>query len=161
MSFNSSVVKAYAGGALTTFVAPLAAYKGSQIALNTKVAGSITSTAGLVISCASATFNIEWESLVALVETDLTTNTIVVKTMWQGSDDGTNWVQIFDENCVALVGVAAAGTGGLVTTQYRQMLRHNPGMPYLRLAAINTVVTGAAGDNVTVAYNYRKRWQTN
>lgn len=159
MAFNQLVKKAYAGGALTAFIAPLASYKGSQIALNTKVAGTITSTAGLVLSMANTFMNVEWDSLAAIVETDLTTSTITLKSMWQVSNDGTNWIQFFGNDCTALSAVAAAGTGALVTTQYVHAWPGvNPSFPYVRLAVQNGVVTGGAGDNVTVAYNWRMRW---
>jgi hypothetical protein len=159
MGFNSMVKKAYAGGALTAYTAPLAAYKGSVIALATKVTGSVTSTAGLVVTLASPTFNIEWESLSALIETNITTTSLVVKMIWQASLDGTNWVQLYDSNGVAPVQIAATGSGSLVTTQFIMNLHGiNPGYPYLRIAALNTGATGAAGDNVTAAYNYRGRF---
>jgi hypothetical protein len=66
---------------------------------------------------------------------------------------------MYGMNSAANVTVAAAGSGSLVTTQYVQAFPGvNPGFPYIRLAVVNGVVTGGAGDNVVVAYNYRKRW---
>ncbi len=158
MSFNQQRVKSYAQGAQTAFIAPLTAFKGSQIALNTLVAGTTASTAGLVIANAGAQFNIEWDSLYALVETDLTTNTITVASKWQLSLDGTNWIDIVQDGLLRSKLIAAAGTGSLITTQYVHPLGGiNPGADYLRLAVVVGVVTGAAGDNVTVSYGWRKR----
>jgi hypothetical protein len=159
MSFNSTVVKSYAGGAQTAFTAPLAAFKGSQIALNTLVAGSTASTAGLVIPLSNPTFQIEWESLVAPVETDLTTSTITATSKWQGTPDGTNWVDILGLNAAANVTKAAAGTGSLVTTQYfHAFAGMNFAWQAIRIAVQTGVVTGGAGDNVTCSYFFRKRW---
>ena len=158
MAFNQKIVKSYFTGAQQAFTAPLAAYNGSKIALNTITATSTTSSAGLVIACAGPQFNIEWESLAAIVETNLTTSTITATTKWQVSNDGTAWIDLLGKNAAANVTKAAAGTGSLVTTQYVQAFDGmNPGFPYLRLAVLVGVVTGGAGDNVTVAYNWRKR----
>lgn len=157
MSFNNRIVKSYASGALVAFTAPLASYKGSQIALNTVTSGSTASTAGLVISVAQS--DIEWESLCAIVETDITTSTITVATKWQVSNDNTNWVDFRDKNGTTRTTVAAAGTGSLVTTQYVQAFDGvNCPFPYVRIAALVGVTTGAAGDNVTASYQYRRRW---
>jgi hypothetical protein len=167
MAFNVKRVKAYSQGAQTAYVAPLAAFKGSQIALSTLVAGTTASTAGLVLSMASS--EVEWDSLSALVETDITTNTITVAGKWQGSLDGTNWLDILPNNPAAAAGTlalpqlqrAAAGTGSLITTQYlHQFPGVNPAYDYIRFAVLVGVVTGAAGDNVTVSYCYRKRTPT-
>lgn len=158
MSFNSTIVKAYAGGALTAFTAPLASYKGSQIALNGVTAGSTASTAGLVLQ-AGGVNNIEFDSLCAIVETDLTTSTLTATPKWQVSNDGTNWIDFFGKNTAANVTKAAAGTGSLVTTQWVMALDgFDPSFPYLRLAVQVGVATGGAGDNVTAAYNWRKRF---
>lgn len=158
MAFNQKIVKAYFTGAQQAFTAPLAAYNGSKIALSGITATSTVSTAGLVIACAGPQFNIEWESLSAIVETNLTTNTITATTKWQVSNDGTAWIDLLGKNAAANVTKANAGTGSLVTAQYVQAFDGiNPGFPYLRLAVLVGVTTGAAGDNVTVAYNFRKR----
>ena len=53
MSFNSKQVKSFAVAPLTAFAAAggtWSNYSGSIILLNTKIAGSITSTPGLVIA---------------------------------------------------------------------------------------------------------------
>jgi len=167
MAFNNRRVKSGGfQGAGTAFTAPLAAFKGSQIALNTIVAGTTVSTAGLVLSMAQS--ELEWDSLIALVETDLTTSTITVASKWQGSLDGTNWVDIMPNNPAAAAGTvalpqlqrAAAGTGSLVTTQYfHAFIGMNPSVDYIRLAVLTGVATGGAGDNVTVSYCFRKRTQ--
>lgn len=163
MAFNQQRVKAYSQGAQTAYIAPLAAYKGSQIALSGVTGATIVSTAGLVIPLAGSQFNIEWDSLSALVETDITTSTLVVQTKWQGSLDGTNWLDLWQNKYQDAVGttrllVAAAGTGSLVTTQFIHTFAGiNPGVDYIRYAAMVTTGTGAAGDNLTVSYNFRKR----
>lgn len=159
MAFAQLSVQAAFTGAGVAYTAPLAAIKGSLIALNTLVAGSTASSAGLVIPVAGPTWNIEWDSLSALVETNLTTLNITATTKWQVSPDGTNWVDLLGKNGAANVTKAAAGTGGLVTTQYVQSFDGiNPGFRYIRLAALVGAATGAAGDNVTASYYFRKRW---
>lgn len=162
MAFNQLVVKNSFQGAGTAYAASGAAtvlMKGSSIALNTVVAGTVTSTAGLVIPCSAPQTNIEWDSLAALVQTALTTNTIVVVGKWQASLDGTNWSDIFGINTPANVQVAAAGTGSpVVTTWFHAFAGVNPGVPYLRYAVINSVATGGAADTVNVSYCFRKRW---
>lgn len=159
MAFNQLVVKNAFQGAGTAYQAPIASTNGSQIALNTKVAGSVTSSAGLVIPCAGPQWNIEWDSLSALIETKATTNTITIATRWEVSNDGTNWFPVYGLNSPANVIVAAAGTGSSIYTQYVQAFAGiNPGFPYLRIAVVNAVVTGGANDSVIVSYNFRKRW---
>lgn len=159
MGFNQRYAQSYFTGTQQAFTSPLNAYNGSKIALNTVTAGSTASTAGLVLACANN--DIEWDSLHALVETNLTTSTITATTKWQGSPDGTNWVDIVGLNSAANVTKAAAGTGSLVTTQYFQAFAGiNPGIRYLRIAVLVGVATGAAGDNVTCSYFFRRRWAT-
>lgn len=162
MSFNSTVTKMSSQGAQTAFTAPLAAYTGSKIALNTITAGSTASTAGLVVVAgqpSGGSKSVEFDSLAAVVETNITTSTLTVTTKWQVSNDGTDWIDFFGKNTAANVTKAAAGTGSLVTTQYVQAWDGvNPQFPYVRLAAQVGVATGGAGDSVTVAYNYRLRF---
>lgn len=157
MAFNAQLVKSYAQGAVVAFAAPLASYNGSAIALSGAVAGTFTSTPGLVIAAGSSAVNIEWESLYAIVQTGLTTSTIVATPVWQGSNDGTNWITLVGQTGAAMTSFAAAGTGSLVTTTWAVPFPGNPSFPYIRLAILNTVVTGAAGDNVKVSYNWRRR----
>lgn len=157
MAFNAQLVKSYAQGAVSAFVAPLTAYTGSAVALSGAVAGTYTSTPGLVIAAGSSAVNIEWESLYAIVQTGLTTSTIVATPVWQGSNDGTNWITLAGPTGGLPVSLASAGTGSLVTTTWAVPFPGNPSFPYIRLAILNTVATGAAGDNVKVAYNWRRR----
>jgi len=159
MSFASKLVKSYAGGAQQAFTAPLAAFNGSKIPLLGVTAGSTASTAGLVIPLTNPTFAIEWESLSALIETNLTTSTITATSKWQYTLDGSNWLDVLGLNAAANVTKAAAGTGSLVTTQYVHSFSGvNPAAQAVRLAIQVGVATGAAGDNVTASYNYIKRW---
>jgi hypothetical protein len=159
MAFNRQVSRSYAGGVQTAFIAPWASYTGSKIALSTIVAGSITSTAGLVLTPANTFQNLEWGSLSANVQTGLTTSGITAQTIWQVSNDGTNWATVAPAFGGAYTTVAAAGTGGLVTTTYVQsFIGVNLAHPWIRLAVLSAVQTGAAGDNVTVSYNFRQRW---
>jgi hypothetical protein len=160
MSFNSRLAKSVFQGTATAFTSPLNAFSGSKIALNTITAGSTASTAGLVIPLTNPTFQIEWESLVALVETNLTTSTITATSKWQYSPDGTNWLDVLGLNAAANVTKAAAGSGSLVTTQYFHAFSGiNPAAQAVRIAVLVGVATGAAGDNVTCSYFFTKRWQ--
>lgn len=139
MSFNSLLVKANSS---------------TTVALNGKTAGSVTNA--LVLNVGGIN-NVEWESLSANVSAALTTNTITVTTRWAVSQDGVTFVPIYPQNGAAAVSVAPAGTGSLVTTAYAQPLQANIAYPYVALQVIPGVVTGAAGDNVTVSYNWKKR----
>ena len=159
MAFNQQSVKNSFTGAKTAYAAPLAAYSGSQVLLSGVTAGSVVSSAGLVIPCAGPQWNIEWDSLVALVQTSLTTATVTATTRWEVSEDGVNFVPLLGLNAPGNVTVAAAGTGGLVTTNYAQACSgYDPSFPYMRLAVLVGVVTGAAGDTAVVSYNFRRRW---
>lgn len=159
MAFNQLVVKSASTGASVAYLAPLTAYKGSSIALNAVVAGTTVSTAGLVIPVASPAWNIEWDSLAAVVQTQLTTATITAQTIWQVSNDGTNWINMLGLNGAANVTVAPAGSGSAINTTYVQAFPGvNPGFPYIRMAVLSGVANGGAADAVIVAYNFRKRW---
>lgn len=138
MSFNSRLAKAV---------------KSTVIALNTVVSG--TTVGGPSLSLASG--DIEGDTLCANVSSALTTNLLTVTTKWQVSQDGTTWVDVQQSNGAALVRIAPAGTGSLVTTAFCQLTQFSPAHPYIRLALVTGGATGAAGDNVTVSYNFRKR----
>ena len=162
MAFNQLVVKNFFTGAATAYSASGAAtasMNGSNIALNTVTTGNTTSSAGLVLAMPSPSMNVEWDSLVALVQYKITTTSLVVIGRFQGSLDGSNWSDIRDGNGAAFVQVAATGTGSLVTTTlFHSLPGINPSFPYMRYAVVSTGATGAAGDNVIVSYNFRKRW---
>jgi hypothetical protein len=160
MAFNQLVKKSFVpSGATQAFIAPWTAYTGSKIALSGVTAGSVASTAGLVLAMGSTAVNAEWGSLSANVQTGLTTNSITATMVWQGSNDGTNWVTVNRMTNTANSNFAPAGTGGLITTTFVQAFQGmNPGYPYMRLAALVGGATGAAGDNVVVSYNWRMRW---
>lgn len=159
MAFNQQIVKSYSTGAQVAFTAPLAAFKGTVIPLNGITANATAGVAGLVIPVAGPQWNISECALSAIVETNLTTATLTATTKWQVSNDGTAWLDIVGKNGAANVTKSAAGSGSLVTTQYAQAFDGlDPAFPYIRLAVLVGVATGAAGDTVTVAYQYRKRW---
>ena len=161
MAFNQLIVKNSSTGASVALAAPYAAYKGSQITLNTVVAGTTTSSAGLVIACAGPQWNIEWGSLAALVQTQITTTALSVVSKWQGSLDGTNWFDIMGMNAPANVAVAPAGTGAPIVTTYMHAAPGiNPMVAYIRLAVLSTGATGGAADLALVGYSFRKRWTT-
>jgi hypothetical protein len=145
MSFNSTIVKTYAS---------------TVVALSGVVAGTVTSAAGLVLA-PNQSQNIAADSLVMNVSAAITTSTIVVATVWQVSDDGTNWRTIYALNGAAYVNVAPAGTSSLVTTAYCQPLAgFNFSKQYVRAAVLNTVATGGAGDNVTISYGWRRAFNS-
>lgn len=145
MSFNSTLVVAYAS---------------TTVALSTVVAGTITSAAALVLA-PRLSQNIAADSLVMNVSAAITTSTIVVATVWQVSDDNTNWRTIYPLNGAAYVNVAVAGTGSLVTTTYCQSLAgYNFSKQYVRAACLNTVATGGAGDNITISYGWRRAFNS-
>lgn len=148
----------YAIAPLVAMQAPLAAVSGTTIALNTITAGNIASSAGAVLGGGNVNLAlVEFDSLCATVQIGLTTSTITATTVWQHSDDGTNWVTVLPQNGAAYVAFAAAGTGSLVYTQRAQFFQGNPCKKYLRLAVQVGVATGAAGDNVIVSYSWRQR----
>lgn len=139
MSFNSTLVKN----------SPSAV-----VALTGVTTG--TTTPGPVFNISGA-LNPEEGSVIANVSAAVTTSSLVVKTLWEVSNDNVTWVSLFGINGAALVGVPATGTGTIVTTAYAQALPVNPSHPYIRLSVISTGATGGAGDNVTIGYNWRKR----
>lgn len=127
----------------------------SVVALNTKIVGSVTGALALPVN---GSLGIEWDSLVANVSAGITTNTITVQTRWEVSQDGVTFIPLFGMNGAANVGIAPAGTGGLITTAYAQAASGiNPSHQFVRLACVVGVVTGGAGDNITISYNYRRR----
>jgi tetrahydromethanopterin S-methyltransferase subunit E len=138
MSFNSRLVKAG---------------QSTIVALTGVLAGVTTGGPTLALAAAAP----EPNSIVANVSVGSTTSTITIATKWQVSNDGSTWLDLKGMNAPALVAVAAAGTGSIVTTAYAQALQMNPGYPYVRLAVLSGVATGAAGDTVTISYNYIKR----
>ena len=139
MSFNSLLAKANSS---------------TVVALNGKAAGSFTN--GPILAMGGVN-NVEWESLCANVSAALTTATITVTTRWAGSNDGITYNPIFPQNGAAYVSVPAAGSGSLVTTPYIQPLPLNVPYPYVTLQTAVGVVAGAAGDNVAISYNWKKR----
>ncbi len=99
-------------------------------------------------------------SLYMRVSAAITTSSLVVKTLWQGSDDGTTWDTIYQSNGAAYVAVAATGSGSLVTTAYRQWFDFGDAAScqYIRAAVLSTGATGGAGDNITITYGWLKRF---
>lgn len=149
----------YAIAPLTAMSAPFASIRGSNIALNGVVSGSTTSTAGLVLGGGNVTLlQIEWESLRAKIQTQITTNLLSVVPVWQVSDDGVAWSTLLPQNGAAYVQWPATGTGTLATTTQDQALQFNPSAKYVRIAVNSTGATGGAGDNVIVAYSWRQRF---
>lgn len=124
------------------------------VALNGVTAGSIA--AGPTLSLAQVN-DPEWESIVANVSAALTTSTITATTRWEVSNNGSTFVPLYGLNAAANVTVAPAGSGSLVTTAWAQAVPVNVSFPYVRLSVVVGVVTGGAGDNVTISYNYRRR----
>jgi hypothetical protein len=149
------------GSTLTAFIAPWTAYTGVLIPLSGVTAGTTTSASALTIALGGQNGqdqNIEWESISANVQTGLTTNLITAAIVWQVSNDNTNWVTMNQLNSAAYAAFAPAGTASLITTTFVQYLQgYNPGYPYLRAAVLSGGATGAAGDNVKISYNARKR----
>ncbi len=138
MSFSSKLVKAGSS---------------SIVALTGVLSGATTGATALAL----AAIDIEADSLVANVSCGITTSTTTVATKWQVSNDNSTWLDLKTMNAPALVTVAAAGTGSLVTTAYAQACPINVSYPYIRLATVVGVATAGAGDNITISYNYRKR----
>lgn len=159
MAFNQLAKKSFVPSGVTqAFVAPWTAYQGSKIALSGVTGATIVSTAGLVLSVATTSTQIEWASLAANIQTGITTNLLTVATFWQVSQDATNWTTPLRMTSTPNTNFAPAGTASLVTTSYVQYAQGlNPSYPYVRLACQVTTGTGAAGDNVVVSYNWRAR----
>ncbi len=138
MSFNQGLVKAA---------------KTTAVSLNTVTTG--TTTGGPTLSMATGA-GVRASSLCANVSAVVNASSLVVKTKWQGSQDGTTWVDVFGLNTPALVAVAATGTGSDVTTAYIHACPLDAPYPYMRIAVLSTGATGGATDIITVSYNYRK-----
>ncbi|HEY2516957.1 MAG TPA: hypothetical protein VGI39_39065 [Polyangiaceae bacterium] len=144
MSYNSNRQKAYAPS-------------GSVVALNGVTTGTVTAGPQLAPGDAQ---RVGPTALYMRVSAAITTTSLVVVTMWQASDDGTNWDTIFPGNGAAYVQVAATGNGGLVTTTYRQWFDFGDAAAcqYVRAAVKSTGATGAAGDNITITFGWLKRF---
>lgn len=158
----SQIQLAYATGALTAYTAVTnvvtATTKGAAVALASVVSGTTVSAAGLVLPTIGV-FDIEWESLACLIQTNITTNALTVLPVWQCSDEGTNWQTLFPMNGAAYVQTPATGTGSLITTTYRLPLAGiNPSAAKLRIAFTTGGATGAAGDNIVASYYWRRRF---
>ena len=136
MSFNAQIKKAYGS---------------TVVALNTVVSGAVA--AGPTLNLAAVN-DPEWDSIIANVSAVLSTATITATTRWEVSNNGVVWAPLYGLNGAANVTVPPAGAG---TTAYAQALPVNASYPYVRLSVVVGVVTGGAGDNVTVSYNFRRR----
>lgn len=119
--------------------------------LNTLVAG--TSTPG-----SSVFLGQSWRKVAGLsatVSVTAATSTITLATKWQVSTDNVNFTDVVNGTQNAATVVLATGTAAIVT-------RVIPapdvvyGFPYARIAVVNGVVTGAAGDLYAISYNYRQ-----
>ena len=142
MSMSKNLVKAYAPS-------------GSVIALSGVTTG--TTTAGPILDLLGPLVP-EWDCICANVSAAITTNSLVVKTKWRVSNDGSTFVDLYgSDGETNATQIAATGNGGLVTTNWAQMLWVNAPYPYVMLAVVSTGATGGAGDNITVTYNFIKR----
>lgn len=144
MAGNAQLIKAYPPS-------------GGVIALAGVTTGNTTSTAGLILQPKGAN-NIAADSLCANISAGITTTSLVVVPQWQVSNNGTTWTTLLPMNGAAYVALAT-GTGSLVTTTYALSAAGlNLAYPYVRLAVVSTGATGAAGDNVTVSYNWNRQF---
>lgn len=154
MSFLNRVAKSYSTGAQTAFAAPWAAFRGSQFSLNGVANGVANATSSAGLSLSVAAFDIEWDSLCANIQT-VGVSSATFAGLWQGSQDGTNWVALYSLNAPAVVAVGAAG----VTTSWVQSAAGlNCPYPYIRMAIQTFTATGGASDTATISYNFRRRW---
>ncbi len=86
------------------------------------------------------------------------TNTITLSLKWQGSLDGTNWLDIAHAPQNPAAVVLATGTAGADVAVTR--LASPPGSAYafrfVRAAFVVGVTTGAAGDTYSASYRWRE-----
>ncbi len=94
-------------------------------------------------------------TIVADVSAAVKTSTLTVATKIMVSVDGTTFVPLYTEvGTLCSAAVAAAGTGSLVTTAYKQRIPIGPSYKYVRLDVVVGVTTGGASDNVTIGYSF-------
>lgn len=160
--FTAGLVLFYSTGTKTAYTAQTnvipSTATGFQVALNTVTSGTTVSGTGLVLPVIGVT-NIEFDSLFAIIQTNLTTSTLTVTPVWQQSDDNTNWRTITPMNGAAYVQWPPTGTGSLVNTCEEQAFAGcNPAARYIRIAFTVGGTTGASGDNIVASYRWRKRF---
>lgn len=94
--------------------------------------------------------------LVAKTSMVVNTTSLTLTPKWQGSQDGTNWEDLFQANSAANV-ATAAGTGSNVTTARSIMLPVVP-YKYARLVWVTAGATAhATNDTVAVSYAWIER----
>lgn len=93
-------------------------------------------------------------ALTALVSFTAATATLTVTGKWQGSNDGSTWVDMAPSNNAANV-VYATGTSAIVTKSLDAPLSAY-GWKYVRFVFLTGVTTGGTGDLYSIAYNYRQ-----
>lgn len=95
-------------------------------------------------------------TMVAKVTMVVNTTSLTLAPQWQGSNDGTNWENLYQPNSAANV-ATAAGTGSNVTTARSIML---PVLPYkyVRMTWLTAGATAhATNDTVAVSYHWIER----
>lgn len=122
----------------------------SATAVTAVAAGSTVGTAATnVLNCANFA---PGYGVVCYVSMVVKTSSLTLAPKWQGSNDGTNWEDIFTVNSAANV-ATAAGTGSNVTTTRAVMLPAPPPYKYARLVFVTGGATAHATDD-TYALKY-------
>lgn len=123
--------------------------------LNTVVAGTSTSAAGLVMR----TGRYEPGSLSCEFALLAETNTITLEGRWEVSDDNSTWVDMPVQNAEAVT-VLGTGTAGADSTVTKSLPapRAAEGYKYVRPVVVNRVVTGASVDTYSMTIRYVKRY---
>lgn len=119
--------------------------------LNTLVSGSVVTGAAIFLGRA----NKKVGSLSARVQLTAATATITMATKWQVSVDGSTWIDITNGPQNAASVVVTTGTSAIVT----KIIPPSDaiyGYPWVRLAVVTGVATGAAGDLYVIDYAYRQ-----
>lgn len=95
-------------------------------------------------------------TLSAVYVVDAETEDITVAAQWQGSDDGSTWVDIAHAPQNPAAVVLATGTGGADAAVTRAVPAPSAvyGFRYARAAVVNGAKTGAAVDTYDISYRY-------
>lgn len=118
---------------------------------NTLVAGTVTGGSAVFLGQS-------WRKvagLSALVSVTAATSTLTFAAKWQVSVDGSTWLDIANGSQNAAAVVLATGTAAIVT-KVIPAPDSVYGYPYARVAVVNAVATGAAGDLYAMSYSYRQ-----
>lgn len=96
--------------------------------------------------------------LSALCVVDAETNTLTMAAKWQGSNDGSTWVDVANGSQNAAGVVLATGTAGADASVTKAVPAPDSiyGFQFARCSIVIGVTTGASADTYSIGYCYRQ-----